>query len=131
MALTIPLRSMARASRTFLVADDGLERAQERRSYRAQLGAMRERELLQELFPAGRQSEEDFAAIRLAPRTSNQPSRFKAVAQFDRAVMTDLKALRKQSHCRLHVVSQSFDDEQRLMLVRLNARRPRPLLTEV
>ncbi len=131
MGLTIPLRSMARASRSFLVADDGLERAQERRSYRAQLGAMRERELLQELFPAGRQSEEDFAAVRRASRTTNQPSRFQAVTQLDRAVMTDLKALRKQAHRRLHALAQTFDDEQRLMLVRLNARRSRPLLTEV
>ncbi len=79
--------------------------------------------LPENFFGAPREAQENLPAI-LSPADSLQKAvRLQPVRQLNRAVMLDLQALGKQSDGGVAGSRQSFDRQQRLILLRLDSRR--------
>jgi len=104
-----------------LVGDGGLERFNQLRPSRAQLLAMRQRKLREQVFAAGGQPEEHFAAVRPAAHTPHPSIARKPVGQFDGAVMANLQLPGQESHRGLEGVAKPLDGQKRLVLLRIDS----------
>jgi len=82
---------------------------------------MRAREIPKNLFATRGEPELDLATVRAAARTGDQPARLKAIGEFDGAVMADVQALGEFADGGGFGVRHSFNGEQRLVLLGLDA----------
>ena len=87
--------------------------------------------MAQKLLSAARELEQDFTAVGLAARASDETVRLQPVAQLDSAVMLDLQSLGQYTDRHLGLTWQSLDRQQRLMLLRLDASDAHGLLAKI
>src|SRR6202046_3455171 len=92
---------------------------------------MRQRHSAQPFFSTSGQVKHDRTAIFLPARTADQTLSFQTIGQFYRAVMLNLQALGKDADGGQPVWRQALDSQQRLMLLRFQARIPRRFLAEI
>jgi hypothetical protein len=105
------------------------QRANQSRLGRPQLVAMCERKLHEQSLGAWCQVQLHLAPVAAVPRAPDPPPCFQSAAQLDGAVMADLHKLRQHSDSGLDFAA--FDRQQRLMLLRLDARRARRAFAEI
>ena len=96
-----------------------------------QFGVMRRSQQLQQRFSATREGQHDFAAVRHAARAPYQALPFQAIYQFHRAVMLNQQPLGQHPDRSHPVGGQAFDSQQRLVLLRLDARGAHGVLAEI
>jgi hypothetical protein len=114
-----------------LACNGRLQYGQELWSHRLQFRAMRNGELLQEFLSAESESQQHFATVLLAARTSDKTLGLKPVGQLNRAVMLNLETLGQHADRGNVVSGQAFYHQQCLMLVRLDAGSTRGVFAEV
>src|SRR5262249_19095680 len=109
---------------------EGAQRPQQRRADDAQLGAVHEREPGKQRLPERRQPHEHLPTVALPALAADEPSRFRPVDELDHAVVPEVQPVCERSDRRGPAPGQPLHAEEQLMLLRLEARRPRRLLAE-
>ncbi len=89
------------------------------------------RESLQQLFSATRETKEHFAAIDSAAGAADEPFSFEAVDKFASGVVQNLQPFGQKTYRGFLPASQTFDCEEGLVLLRLDAGCASCLLAEI
>lgn len=76
---------------------------------------------MQQLFAMTREFYQNFSLIQVTVPAANGAAFYKAVNEFDRAVMAEAKLLRERSNRGTAAFRQAFDCEKNLVLLRLDS----------
>lgn len=111
--------------------EKGIQRPCQRRPACSQFGTVFKREFSQYLLSFLGDTDKNTSLISLIAATLNETALREPVHQLNRAVMLKLHALGQFSNRRLPALWQSFERQQQLVLLRLNAGVTCRLLAEV
>jgi len=112
------------------IPDKGVERLNEIRTNRAQLGMMGERELAQYLFSLWGEVDKNPSLISLIPTALDETALNEPIDQLDGAMMRELEPLGQGADGRFPSLRQTPHGKEQLMLLGLKTRRSCSLLAE-
>lgn len=92
---------------------------------------MRKRDLAKNFLPASGEPQQDLAPIFAAARSFQKAVGFQAINELDGAVVLDLQAFGEDADGGVVGSGQSFDGEERLILLRLNSGGAGGLLAQI
>jgi hypothetical protein len=92
---------------------------------------VQKRQLLEDLLTMRSQLDQDFAPVVLAVAAQNSATFDQTIDQFHCAVMAETQTFRQSFDCRTSASRQTFQGQQKLVLLRLNAVQARRLFAEL
>jgi len=102
--------------------DGGSEGCNQAGSSGSEFPAVQPGKGFEQVFAAGGQPEEHFAAVRPAADTPHPSVTRKPMGQFNGAVMANLQLPGQESHRGLEGVAKPLDGQKRLVLLRIDSR---------